>query len=359
MRRTYGKNFFIILFALILTCQAAAPVYAKISWTKLKKINQKAGASSQLPVETTNGFNYMMPPAYAWQPEMVSGSFNERREEGLEMSGMIPEVSADYGHAASFLNDMIDSAIAGRIREAKDSRARSITFNYEVHSDTRVVSIVLLSTVTSATPKTVVDSVNFDPATGVPVGLTDAVGFDVAPLASKILRERIRGNPQNYNAGLDTGRIAGRPFYLENGLAVILFDEYELSATAGGENELLLDLSRISQVSISRADYRMNSGYNIKMIPLALVCGGLGYTVDEGLEAVTVSRDGMTVSELIPGVNNYVEYGRRVRTLEAPPELVNGLPPVYVPISFFDQILSWITYTIDSEDNITFYSYQE
>jgi hypothetical protein len=339
-----------VLFALMLTWQAVAPVYAQNHF-----YNHLPGLSYE---PSPNMYYQDYPPRYIWTPDMVSGFFHSRREEGLEMSGMIPEISAEYGEVSVYLNRMIDGAITSRIRAAKDSRARSIRFAYQVYSDMQVVSVVLLSTVTSATPKTMVDSVNFNPDTGMLITLAEVIGFDPAPLASKILHERIRGNPEIYNVNLNTENIASRPFYMDNGLAVILFDEFELSAVAGGPNELLMDLSRISQIMLSWVEYRQNHYGPVKMIPLERVCSALGYAVNDDGERVTVMRDGLTVSELTPGVNNYVELGRRMRSLEAPPERSFG-GELHVPISFFDQILSWITYTIDGDDNITFYSYHE
>jgi hypothetical protein len=351
VRSTYKWKIIAALYALLLTWQGAAPVYASESFMEQPGFFNEA--SLGMPYD-----GYAEQPQNIWTPDMVSGFFNARREEGLEMSGEIPEISQEYGDAADFLNRMIDRAVAGRIRAAKDSRARSISFAYEVYSDRQAVSIVLRSTITSATPKTVVDSVNFDPNTGMLAGLAQVVGFDPAPLASKILHERIRSNPEEYNAALETGNIADRPFYTADGMLVILFDEFELTTTAGGASELVLDLSRVSQISLKEAEYRANYFYPVKMIPLERVCTALGYTVEEHPQRVSVLRDGITVSELTPGVNNYVELGRRMRSLEAPPERLAD-DELYVPISFFDQILSWITYTIDGDDNITFYTYHE
>jgi hypothetical protein len=333
----------------LLTWQAAAPVYAQ----------PDAPAAYSGTTEELDGFTpeFQQTPQYVWLPTMLTETVINSREEGLEITGIVPVVSIEYGGPAYHINQMIDIAKSNRVRAAKTSRAKSISFGYRLHSDHSVISIVLLSTVTSATPKTVVDSVNFNPMTGMLTNLTGSAGFDIIPLASKVLRERIRSNPESYNTGLDTGSIANKPFYIENGQVVILFDEFELTTTAGGSNELALDLNRISRVSISDTEYHTDYSYPMKMIPLKKVCEALGYTVDEGGYRVYIKRDGEVISELTPGVNNYIENGRRARSLEAPPERWYGRA-VFVPISFFDQILSWIAYTVENK-SITFYSYRE
>jgi len=59
---------------------------------------------------------------------------------------------------------------------------------------------------------------------------------------------------------------------------------------------------------------------------------------------------------LTPGVNNYQLDGVFQRSLEAAPEQRNG-GSIYVPISFFDQILGITIYDIDAQGNITFMTY--
>jgi hypothetical protein len=364
VRRTYCFNLIIALLALLLTWQAAAPAYAQsgppVTYEDESDESNEPdipeAPDASVPPESPMPAFRQTPP-YVWLPPMLTETVINSREEGLEMSGVVPVVSEEYGEPSFLINQMLDAAKSNRVRAAKASRAKSISFGYRLHSDHSVISIVLLSTVTSATPKTVVDSVNFNPMTGMITDLTSAAGFDIIPLASKVLRERIRSNPEGYNAGLDISSIAGKPFYIESGQAVILFDEFELTTAAGGANELTLELNRISRVSISDTEYHTDYSYPMKMIPLKKVCEALGYTVDEGGYRVYIRRDGEVISELTPGVNNYIENGRRTRSLEAPPERWYGRA-VFVPISFFDQILSWIAYTVENK-SITFYSYRE
>ena len=100
--------------------------------------------------------------------------------------------------------------------------------------------------------------------------------------------------------------------------------------------------------------------YMIKMVPLRQVCAALGY---EFVWSPTLRRVDLLYNEdlyvrLTLGLNSYsTTQERKHRILEAAPIMLDGI--VYVPISFFDQILSMVTYTLDDKSNITFYSYRE
>ncbi len=255
------------LIMFVLTLQIAAPVYARV--VILNTDGQDAhvyreyskaeyGAQNEVTHRDEEPFNYSEPPPYDfddpprnydWSPDMVSGLPISKREEGLDIKGEVPAISEDFGGSARDLNGRIDEAVLARIRAAKRVRAKTISFAYETYSDTEMISVIILSTVTSATSKTEYDSVNFDPYDGEEMDLTDAAGFDITPLAEKILNERIRRDPERYNASFDTSGIAENPFYFEDGTIVILFDDFQLTSSAADSiNELPLELDRVEQI---------------------------------------------------------------------------------------------------------------
>lgn len=297
------------------------------------------------------------PPTYVWMQGMVVEQELAKREEGLEMRGTLPALSAEYGYLRHTLNEQIARAVNARIRAAKEMKARAITFSYDVHATDALISIILLSTVTSAASKTEVSSVNFRPDTGEPVSLSAAAGPDIAALAGKILTEKVRRNPEKYNPAFDIYALPEQPFYLTDEAVVLLFDEFQLSSAADGVTQLELPLSRIRTFTLPRGDYRVNAGYDIKMIPLERVCSALGYEVAWNYEAARaeVYRGGQFILDVKPGVNNYLEPNRRVRSLETAPEII--MNRIFVPISFFDRILSLVTYRVDERENITFTAY--
>ena len=94
------------------------------------------------------------------------------------------------------------------------------------------------------------------------------------------------------------------------------------------------------------------------MIPVGTVLRQLNYTVsaNSDVSRVNISYDGEHIIELNVGVNNYRRGDDRfVRSLETAPVHVGSF--VYVPISFFDQILDFVAFSVDSRGNITFASY--
>jgi hypothetical protein len=255
-------------------------------------------------------------------------------------------------------------AVDTRIVAAKEAKARSIHFGYEVYYTPQLVSVIVQSTTTSVTSKNEAFSVNFRPDTGQLVNLTEAVGAGIAPLADKLLTDMVRKNPERYNATFNSATLQYQPFYLTDRQVVLIFDEFQLVATAEGIKEFVIELSQMSSVTISREEYHVQpGGYNLKMVPLRKICEGLGYDIgwDAGNARVMVYQDGVLIIEMESGINLYEVSDRKVRSLEAAPQSIASLYgyALYVPITFFDQILNWVTYTIDENESITFLSYKE
>jgi hypothetical protein len=288
--------------------------------------------------------------AEAFHAGSVEDHVIEKREEGLDMSGVVPSIPESQGEAAGRVNERIERTVNGMIASAKDIKARSISFEYEIYSYDRVVSIVIHSTVTSASSKTEVVSVNFNPDDGRAVTINDAVGYDIAPLVEKLLIERIRRNPETYNTSSD--RLSqDQAFYLDGGRLVLLFAE--------GVSSLEIELGNIARIVMPAPDYLVKPGYRVKMIPLREVCEALGYEVDweEEDANVYINYNGSPYMTLTLNENNYLVPDKKVRSLETAPELEGGV--VYVPISFFDQILNLVTYSVNAREDITFLSYME
>ena len=298
------------------------------------------------------------PSPFVWQNSFMSDITWTAREEGLEMQVTIPELTEEYGPARFTVNNEIERVVEVRISAAKEAKARSIVFDYEVYYTDTMISIIILSTVTSFSSREEVMSVNFEPQSGRLIPISEALGVDITPLAAKYLMEKIRLNPERFKADFNvlTGDTA---FYLTESRLNLLFDELKLSTMADGITRISLELERIRSITVSREDYVIQpGGYNLKMMPLALICDGLGYHYSwfNYDRRVTVRR-GDTVIELYPAENNYLVHGRKQRTLEAAPVILNNR--IYVPISFFDQILSLTTFAMDEDENIIFLTYLE
>lgn len=286
----------------------------------------------------------------------------DRREEGLEMEGRIPFISQDSGVSASVqtqINSEIDRIFALKVSNAREQRSRVLMFDFETYFSRPYMSIILKSTATSASSKTEVASINFNVSSGELIRAEDIVGTHVIELADRLLVERIRRNPERYNPSF-AGMRNDQAFSVTDTEIIFWFNEFQLAPGFEGVVPLSLRLDNILEVSLSRDDYHIRREFNVKMVPLNII-GQLGYNFNwhHGIypepHRVTVYHDDDLVIELTMGVNNYVRESRFTRSLEAAPEFTNGT--TYVPISFFDQILSLVSYSIDERDNITFASY--
>jgi hypothetical protein len=190
------------------------------------------------------------------------------------------------------------------------------------------------------------------------VRFPEGVRINIIPLAERMLDEMIRRNPETYGAA--TGALdPDQAYYLNDEALVLLFDESRLTHGAEGVSRLDIRLDRVSYVMITEVEYSVWPGYNVKMIPFRMVCGALGYDMDwePAIRRVTVVRDGMPLMEMTINVNNYSLPDKKTRALEVAPMIMNDM--VYVPISFFEQILSNVTYSIDPVNNITFLAYRD
>jgi hypothetical protein len=99
------------------------------------------------------------------------------------------------------------------------------------------------------------------------------------------------------------------------------------------------------------------NGYSLKMVPIRSILnqfGGFEFAWDAENTAATITRGDMHII-IRPEINEFVIDGITIRQLESAPLLVEG--QIFVPITFFDQVLPTTTYTIDNDGSIMFLSY--
>ena len=291
-----------------------------------------------------------------WPHDMISYKETAERAEGLEISGRIPLLTEEAGQVGERVNELINEVISTKITSARESRARRLSFDFEVYFSNPTVSILIKSTTTGAAAKTEVTSINFNTSSGTKLRATDVVGDHIVRLADQLLIEMIRRNPERYNPGF-TGMRREQAFSITDREIVFWFDEFQLTSNSGGIVPLRLRRADISTVRLTSDQYHTRLGFNLKMIPIGTVLRGLNYTVsaNSDVSKVGVFNDGELVIELKIGTNNYVRGDRLVRSLEAAPIHVGHY--VYVPISFFDQILDFVAFSVDNRGTITFATY--
>jgi len=302
----------------------------------------------------------VMPPVPAWQQDMYVALALNDRQQGLDIKGEIPVLQEDFGPAYAYINDEIIAAKNSLVESTRRIRARSITFEYEIFYTADVVSIVIMADTRAVTNRTSVTSVNFNPQTGELLSLTDAMGMDITPIAEGKIADMIRRDPATYYAAF-TASPTGQAFYLTHEYLVLLFAAFQLSSAPDSARLITIVLEKIKVFTVYYEDYRISQDrYEIKMMPLRQILTSMGYQYEDivwnpsCMEAI-IMRDGHAMITLTAGENNFQINGVMQRSLEAAPELKNHT--MYVPISFFDQIMGLTAYNVDDYGNITFMAY--
>ena len=292
---------------------------------------------------------------------------NERelpsRLEGMDIYGRIPmRLTSSSNPQYQNVNHRVDEVIDLLIADARRVRAREITFSYSVYTTDNMVSVMIQAYVSSVISRNLVRSVNFHPQTGEFLTLRDFSDHDILPLAGRILTDRMRRSPENYYAAASIS-LENQAFYATDRGITILFDEFQLSAMVSGIISLNVPLDSIGITSVSQSNiHTSGAGYNLMMVPLRYVAEGLGYYVrwnssEDRAEVLTASPQsgGRLLAWLTPNVNDYHTMYIQ-RSLESAPLLLNeGI--LYVPITFFEQILPLSVYNIGVDGNITFMAY--
>ncbi|MCL1788466.1 MAG: hypothetical protein FWG38_10815 [Defluviitaleaceae bacterium] len=299
-------------------------------------------------------------PPVDWQEEYTHWFIPTElyaRQMGLDIVGDIPRLTPLAGAFYSDINQRLNDITEELITEARRMRARRITFSYEIVNPSNITSIVIYATVASAIDRTLVRSVNFS-SNGAILTLRDAMGFNVIPLAERILEDRMHRTPESFYAAASVS-LEDQAFFMSNGRLTILFDEFQLSSMVSGVIPLEIRRSNIRIASITQ-DMLLPSdhAYNLMMVPLRRVAEDLGFGVDPRLGGANVWRGVANESPLLAwmhtGVNEY-HTPDMSRSLEAAPYNRHGV--TYVPITFFDQILPLTIYSVDPFGNITFLAY--
>lgn len=279
------------------------------------------------------------------------------RQVGLNIHGYIPMLTPDFGSAYYLVNARIDEVVDFLINDARHMRARSISFYHELYETTSMASLLITASVSSVISRTLVRSINFCPHTGEFLTIHDATDIDLLPLASRILAERMRRTPERFYAAQSIS-LEDQAFFVNNNGLTILFDEFQLSSMVSETFPLELAYDNIGVAIISSDESRLSdNGYNLIMLPLRSVLEQLGYYIiwNNDLRRVEVWMGDDLVVWMTPNVNEY-HTSYFTRSLEDAPLLMPG-NITYVPITFFEQILPFTTYSIDEFDNITFVAY--
>ena len=228
-----------------------------------------------------------------------------------------------------------------------------------------MISILIKASVSSVISRTLVRSINFCPATGEFLTIRDAYVLDIVPLAEAKLADEMRRSPEHFYLAQSIS-LDNQAFFVTDYSITILFDEFQLSSMVSGVYPLELMFANIQVATLSLSELLAREQvYNIPMVPLRNVGQQLGYYVrwdgEKGrAEVYLITGDGEheLLIWAIPGINEYHHMPTdQVRALEAAPARRTGSGSVYVPITFFEQILPLSVYIRDSYENLTFLAY--
>ena len=284
-----------------------------------------------------------------------------RRQEGLEIRGTVPHLTPEFGTSYEQLNEYIANyAVSSIIENARSgmTRARSVKFSHEAHSSGNVVSLVIFAEVDSSVPRTLVRTVNFNVMSGRLMSLREAIFMDITPIIERKIAEMVRNNPEHYYAA-QSACLNGLSFYVTDSRVVILFNGLSLSTRDTDVSSIVFMRRDLHSFSISRNEYQVRDyGYSLKRIPLRVVAEGLGFSIswDPDTGTVFILQNRQVVAELTLGYNNFTANGVTV-SLEEGPLMIEG--SLYVPITFFDQVLPLTVYSVSSVGRITFVTYQQ
>ncbi|MDR1542162.1 MAG: copper amine oxidase N-terminal domain-containing protein [Clostridiales bacterium] len=336
-----------VLLCIILTLPAMAS--DKIS----RNIKLKSSSVSKVAKSEIEGS-----PDFLHEKKLAS------REEGVEIKGALPMV---YNLSIEVeINERIESVYKQKVASAKESKARTVAFDYNYEESRGVSSIVLYTTTSTATLKQEVDSFNFNAAEGRFVAVNDILHPNGLQLANKIISAEVKGNPDRYYPNFP-GLQEDDAFKVVNGDIAFMFDAFQIAPGSEGIMQFNVAIDDVVTIAIRKnSDYWIKEqNYSLKMVPLRSVCTALGYVVgwSSADKKITVGWPGDSTSILISiDKNDYtitksasLEKAAK-RSLEASPELVAGI--TYVPISFFDQLLDRVAFSVDEYENVIFSSYK-
>lgn len=279
------------------------------------------------------------------------------RIEGLNISGEVPELTAAAGSFYTDVNERIDASFSSLLSEARRMRARSVAFSFESYRVDNIVSLVIEARVSSVISRTLVRSINFCARTGRNLTLRNSMDIDIVPLASRILAENMRRNPEHFYSIPAT--LDYQSFFVTELGVTILFDEFQLSAAVSGVTALEILNANVRRAVITETQaLSKENGYTLVMVPLGTVAQQLGFETawDSAQQRAAILDSRGEIAWMYIGINSY-HIPTAHRTLESAPYLVDS--HTFVPITFFTQVFPVTVYSITPDGDIVFLTYVE
>jgi len=293
-----------------------------------------------------------------WQKHMISERVLTRRQQGLDLRGNIPVIESTFGFSSNYINEAIENEIVTPLISQAIGRARAVTFRHDHYFSDDILSVVVYADIASAIPQTLVRSINFNVRTLQFVDLDDALGLDLTALATRRLTEIVRSDPANFNPNTNLENIS---FYLTDTQLVLLFNGFEFALRDGNVHNIIFERENLKSYTFvsDTVGPLVPPSYNLMSMPLRHIVESIGYEMVwlPTFQRVEIFRNGILIIELQANDNNYVLTGIMQVSLESAPSVSPITGMVFVPITFFDQVLPLTVYSIESNGKITFLSY--
>jgi hypothetical protein len=296
-------------------------------------------------------------------PSFLSEKEVSRREEGLDIKGTLPVVRGLHT-LDTVLNDKINTIYQQKVSGAKESKARYLSFKYDFKKSKDIFSLLIYTSTTTASSKAEVSSLNFNLTQEQIITVNDILGHNGLQLANKVISYKIKNDPDRFYPNFP-GLQENHAFEVDGDEVIFLFDAYQIAPGSQGIIRLSMNRQHIREFTAVKNDsyWSKDDSYGLKMISIRPLCSALEYTLiwNTTSHSITIQRQGEAPITMNIGKKEYMsarttgsdKYTKR--TLEAAPMVVGGA--TYVPISFFDQVLDMVAYSMADDETIRFSTY--
>lgn len=293
-------------------------------------------------------------------PKVIFGSNSIQSTDIVKVTGILPTIKAlSTGNALDSLvqevADEINTIYNVNLEMAKDAKASSIDFSYQIKVSGDVYHILITSITNSTRPLETIDIISFSAEAEELILINDILGPNAITILNEYINDIASKDPKTYITNF-SGITEEHDFYVEDNNFVLAFDGYEILKGVSTTHLISIPINFIRSYYVDALETYVTGKYNILMIPLRPICDTYGYDITwfEDINTIVVSNETFNAYMTLDK-NLYNISGRSSAiTLESPPELWEG-GSAYLPISFYEDILG-LSYSLDVNGNVTFTS---
>ncbi|MFC4811040.1 stalk domain-containing protein [Paenibacillus sp. GCM10023250] len=183
-----------------------------------------------------------------------------------------------------------------------------------------------------------------------PIKLKDLFGANYKSIVNRAVQAEIKARPGDFFADQFRSIADDQAFYIKNGVAYVIFQQYEIAPYAAGMPEIAVVIPDGAAVPAGAVKLPVvANGQNVKaalyaapggtvMAPLRTVASALGYTISyDARTHQTKATKGNDWAKISAGLNRYAFKDMASFALGAAPATKNGT--LYVPLDFFAKVL--------------------